>query len=81
MQTNYSTTYEITKNNMKPNQIKINPNKVVKSITERIENGEYKEFNATEERLQEIAKKLVGNENLSTNDLITLKLNGYLSNK
>lgn len=66
---------------MKAYQIKINPNKVAKSIAERIRNGEYKDYKATMNRLQEIAKKLVANENLSSNDLITLKLNGYLPHK
>lgn len=66
---------------MKAYKVKINPNKVAKNIAERIRNGEYKDFNATMSRLQEIAKKLVANENLSTNDLITLKLNGYLPHK
>lgn len=66
---------------MKAYQVKINPNKVAKSITERIESGEYKEFNATTHRLQEIAKKLINNDQLSTNDLITLKINGYLPHK
>ena len=66
---------------MKAYQVRLNPNKVAKNITERIGNGEYKDFLSTMHRLQEIAKKLVANENLSSSDLITLKLNGYLPHK